>query len=101
LESISTPGSVRIGAQNVGSRVVVRYRLAPDEHGSDGESLTDVLGELVSFSDVSVVVRRKNGESAKIATSLVVAAKVIPPAPGPRRSAAAADTSEATGPADS
>jgi hypothetical protein len=94
LESIATPGPVRIGAQDVGSRVVVRYRLAPDEHGSYGESLTDALGELVSFSDVSLVVRRKDGESVEIATPLVVAAKVVPPASRPRRSAAVSKASE-------
>lgn len=64
----------------------MRYRLAPDEHGADGESLTDALGELVSFGDASLVVRRKNGETVEIATSQVVAAKVVPPAAVRRRS---------------
>ena len=67
----------------------MRYRLAPDEHGSFGESLTDVLGELVSCDDVSVVVRRKDGEVVEVAKQLVTAAKVIPPAAPGRRPAGA------------
>jgi hypothetical protein len=89
LDGIATPGPVRIGAHDVGSRVVVRYRLAPDEHGSYGESLTDVLGELLFCDDVSVVVRRKDGETVEVAKQLVVAAKVVPPAVRRRRPAGA------------
>lgn len=89
LDGIATPGSVRISAHDVGSRVVIRYRLAPDQHGSHGESLTDVLGELVSYDDVSVVVRRKDGEPVEVATHLVVAAKVVPATVARRRPAGA------------
>jgi len=70
----------------VGSRVVIRYRLAPTEHGPHGESLTDALGELVSWAQDSLTVLRKDGETVVIPAALVVAAKVIPPAP-PRRAA--------------
>lgn len=90
MDGIATPGPVRISAHDVGARVVVRYRLVPHEYGSYGESLTDVLGELVSYDDASVVVRRKDGESIMIPTPSLVAAKVVPPAAGPRRSAPAA-----------
>ncbi|HEV2634715.1 MAG TPA: hypothetical protein VGX23_06180 [Actinocrinis sp.] len=64
---------------------MVRYRLAPADHGSYGESLSDVLGELLSCDEAAVVVRRKDGESVVVATDSVVAAKVVPPA-RPRRS---------------
>lgn len=64
---------------------MVRYHLAPADHGSYGESLSDVLGDLLSYDEASVVVRRKDGESVVIARGSVVAAKVVPPA-RPRRS---------------
>ena len=63
----------------------MRYRLAADEHGSLGESLTDVIGELLSCDAASVVVRRKDGESVEVRTESVVAAKVVPPTARPRR----------------
>ena len=69
----------------MGSRVVVRYHLEPTDHGPYGESLTDVLGELVSWADDSLAVRRKDGETVVVPAALVVAAKVVPPPAQARR----------------
>jgi hypothetical protein len=78
--------------------VVIRYRLAPSEHGAHGESLTDVLGELTSYTDGStggsLTVLRKDGESIVIPMALVVAAKVIPAAV-PRRNSTSSNSSDA------
>jgi len=81
VEGTATPNPIRISAQDVGSRVVVRYHLAPSDHGPYGESLSDLLGELLSWDDAALAVRRKDGETVVVATSLVVAAKVVPPTP--------------------
>jgi hypothetical protein len=81
VEGTATPGSISISAHDVGSRVVVRYRLAPSDHGPYGESLSDVLGELLSWDDAALAVRRKDGETVVVPTVLVVAAKVVPPTP--------------------
>lgn len=68
----------------MGSRVVIRYHLAPDDHGPYGESVTDVLGELVAWAETSMTIRRKDGVSVEVPTALVVAAKVVPAAPARR-----------------
>jgi hypothetical protein len=40
----------RIGVHDVGSRVVLRYRLPPDQVGPGGETLTDVIGVLRAWT---------------------------------------------------
>ncbi len=83
-----------MGVRDVGSRVVLRYRLAPQDHGPFGESLSDVVGELLEWTegaDGRAVVRRRTGETVSIALDRLVTGKVIsvtaPPVRNPRRSA--------------
>ncbi|WP_051441703.1 putative acetyltransferase [Arthrobacter sp. H14] len=59
----------------VGSRVVVRYRIA--------EGLTDALGYLSGVTDTECTVQTRTGDVV-IALELVQAAKMVPPPP-PRR----------------
>lgn len=65
------------GPGDVGHRVVVRRR-RPDG------ALGDLLGELLRWDDQLVEVRDRHGVTHPVATSDVVAAKRVPPAP-PRR----------------
>ncbi len=58
----------------LGQRVVVRHRLA------DGRA-TDVLGELTELDEQALTVRDRHGNVHQIEQRLVVAAKVVPPAP--------------------
>lgn len=60
-----------ITAADVGSRVSVRRRLP------DG-ALGDVVGELTGWVDGELTVRRKDGSSARIAETDLVAGKVVP-----------------------
>lgn len=59
---------------------MVRYRLAPDDLGPFGETLTDVVGVLEEWSAVATVLRA-SGERITVPLALIVAAKVLPPAP--------------------
>lgn len=64
--------------------MVLRYRLDPDDHGAFGETLSDLVGELLEWppdADGSATVRRRDGEEVSIALSRLVVGKVIPPAP--------------------
>jgi hypothetical protein len=65
-----------LGTTDVGQRVMVRRRLP------DGQ-LTDVLGELLAWSD-EVVVRDRHGASHAFPRAAVVAGKRIPPPPARR-----------------
>jgi hypothetical protein len=70
-----------VSAQDVGSRVVLRYRLDPQEHGQFGETLTDLVGELVEWpTDAAgqATVRRRTGEQVSVERSRIVVGKVIP-----------------------
>lgn len=74
----------------VGSRVVLRYR---DEAGS----LTDALGDLLSYDDETAVVRTRRGE-VRVPRARIVTGKEVPPAPRrpgpPHRVIEAADLQE-------
>ncbi len=70
------PYEVRLTADDVGARVVVRRRLAEGGHG-------DLLGALVRWDD-EVVVRDRSGALRSAARGDVVAAKRVPPAPARR-----------------
>jgi hypothetical protein len=87
---------------------VVRYRLAPDQVGPSGETLTDVIGVLEAWaapneaaphetapnetgpnetgprdgepSGGTATVRRASGEQVTVPLALIVAGKVLPPA---------------------
>jgi hypothetical protein len=72
---------VRVGAHDVGSRVVLRYRLPEQEHGRFGETLSDLVGELLEWPQDPggrAAVRRRSGEQVSIERARIVAAKVIP-----------------------
>lgn len=69
---------VAIDRTDVGRRVSLRRRLATGQY-------SDVVGVLESWSDGTLLVRRRTGEPVEIPESSVVAAKVVPPGPPPRR----------------
>jgi hypothetical protein len=88
--------SMRVGASDVGSRVVIRWRRPSSGSGSDSGSgggprpgpgsdeVADVLGVLESLSDEAFVVRKASGELVTVPRDRVLAAKPVPPAP-PRK----------------
>ena len=66
----------------VGSRVVVRHRLAaPDP--LTGATLTDAVGELVADADGVLVVRTRRGD-VRVPRDSVTAVKEVPPSPSRR-----------------
>jgi hypothetical protein len=70
-----------VSVHDVGSRVVLRYRLAPHDHGQFGETLSDLVGELLEWPQDATgqaTVRRRSGEQVSIERSRIVAGKVIP-----------------------
>lgn len=73
-----------LGIADVGSRVVVRHRLA-------GGMATDVLGTLLSCEAAYLVIGRAGGEQVRIAAESVLAAKRVPPGPARVRPAGVAD----------
>lgn len=71
---------VRLGPDDVGNRVVIRWQR------SDAE-VADVLGILESVSDQAFVVRKSAGEVVTVPRERALAGKPIPPPPrrpGPR-----------------
>lgn len=74
--SVDQPAGVRLGAADVGARVVVRRRLPDGQYG-------DVLGHLEQWSD-EVVVRDRHGELVRFPLTDVVLGKRVPPAPARR-----------------
>ena len=84
--STARPGAllaVRITPADVGKRVTVRHRY-------DANTLTDVVGHLLSWSPgeggVAALLRveRRDGTVAEIALADIAAAKVVPEPPPPR-----------------
>ena len=73
---------VRLTADDVGQRVVIRW-LLPGPGNS--ERMTDVLGILEEHSAESFTVRTRDGQRVVIPRARAVAGKVVPPAPPPRR----------------
>jgi hypothetical protein len=65
------PRSVRIGPSDVGSRVVVRYRL------EDGRA-TDVVGELSAAAPDGVTVQPDAAPAVFVPAAALVAAKTVP-----------------------
>ena len=77
---------------------MVRYRLAPEQVGPSGETLTDVIGVLEEWPAPNeaapqetapresvthggaATVRRASGERVTVPLALIVAGKVLPPA---------------------
>ncbi|QFG24914.1 hypothetical protein [Actinomadura sp. WMMB 499] len=75
---------VSISDADVGQRVSLRRRLPTGEY-------SDVVGVLESWSDRTLAVRRRNGEVVEVPEDTVVAGKVVPPQPPPRRRSRAED----------
>ncbi|GAA4224280.1 hypothetical protein GCM10022254_03360 [Actinomadura meridiana] len=69
---------VTISAADVGRRISLRRRLPTGEY-------SDVVGVLESWSDNILSVRRRDGELVEVPEAAMVAAKVVPPRPPPRR----------------
>ena len=67
---------VRIGPEDVGQRVVVRWR-RPAIGG--GDEVADVVGPLEAADGNGFVVRNRRGELVEIPRDRTLAAKVIPP----------------------
>lgn len=62
----------------MGKRVSLRRRLLTGEY-------SDVVGVLESWADGVLTVRRRDDELVEIPEGIVVAGKVVPPAPPRRR----------------
>ncbi|MDO0925875.1 GNAT family N-acetyltransferase [Streptomyces sp. TG1A-8] len=77
---------VRITTADVGKRISVRCLSEP---GTAREKFTDTVGVLTSWDDGVLMITRRDGRSARIAESALVAAKVVPAAPARRRGPAA------------
>ena len=67
---------VRIGPEDVGQRVVVRWR-RPAAGG--GDEVADVVGPLEAADEWGFAVRNRRGELVQIPRERAMAAKVIPP----------------------
>ena len=67
---------VRIGPQDVGQRVVVRWR-RPAPGG--GDEVADVVGPLEAADEDGFAVRDRRGELVRIPRERALAAKVVPP----------------------
>ena len=81
MDGTSQAEPIRVTAHDVGSRVVLRYRLTPEEHGQFGETLSDLVGELLEWPqdlDGKATIRRRSGEQVSVDRSRIVAGKVIP-----------------------
>ena len=67
-----------LNPRDVGARVSLRHRLG------DGQ-LTDVLGDLVTWEQGRLTVRRADGTLVEVDEAAVVAGRTVPPAPPRRR----------------
>ena len=75
---------VRITGDDIGSRVVIRWRRpAADESAAD--QVADVLGTLEAADEASFTVRKASGEQVVIPRDRALAAKTVPPAPSRRQ----------------
>jgi hypothetical protein len=68
---------VRIGPEDIGRRVVVRWR-RPAASGSGEDEVADVVGPLEACDDNGFAVRNQRGELVLIPRERAMAAKVIP-----------------------
>ena len=83
---------VRVTAADIGQRVTIRWR--PPELVGSSKWMTDVLGILEDADDQVFKVRRgRDGQLIVIPRERAVAGKVVPPAPPPRRSRKAPESS--------
>lgn len=79
---------MRITAENVGSRMVVRY-LVPGVGLSGGPAMSDVVGRILTLGETLVTLERRDGTVATIELARVVTAKVVPAVPTRSRGAMA------------
>ncbi|MER5810815.1 GNAT family N-acetyltransferase [Streptomyces sp. NPDC002033] len=77
---------IRITKADVGKRVSVRR---VEEGGRVPPVFMDTVGVLTSWNEGVLTITRKDGVSVRIAESLLVAGKTVPPAPARRRGPAA------------
>ncbi|MEU9962979.1 GNAT family N-acetyltransferase [Streptomyces malaysiensis] len=77
---------VRITPDDVGKRVSVRYLTGEPE---PAPAFTDAVGVLTSWTESTLSITRRTGETVRIAESSLVAGKVVPAAPARRRGPAA------------
>src|SRR5262245_17093433 len=73
---------VSITPADAGRRVSVRSR-------TDDSMLTDVVGDLLEWTDGVLRIRRRDGSIAEVAEDRLVAGKTVPPAPTRRKPASA------------
>ncbi|MET3983108.1 GNAT family N-acetyltransferase [Streptomyces sp. PvR034] len=73
---------IRITQADVGKRVSVRR---VETASGRSVTFTDTLGVLTSWTGGVLLITQKNGKSVRIAESLLVAGKVVPPAPARRK----------------
>lgn len=71
------------GLLTVGTRVVLRCRLAPAEVEPGGPTLTDVVGDVLSVTAEEVVIDTRKGPVTVDRASIVLAKRI--PQPPPRR----------------
>jgi N-acetylglutamate synthase len=72
---------VAVDADDVGSRVSVRYLLEGDRPTDPDALMTDVVGQLEAWTGSHALIRRRTGEVVQVPIPAIVAAKVVPPAP--------------------
>lgn len=70
----------RVTPDDVGARVSVRHRLP----AGASHATTDVLGQLLAYADGVLRIAGRDGE-VTVAEVDVLASRVVPPAPPPRR----------------
>jgi N-acetylglutamate synthase len=75
---------LRLKPTDIGRRVVVRTTVGDEIGPSGGPALTDTLGQLESWSDTTIGVRKDDGTLVTIARAEVMAAKTVPPRPSRR-----------------
>ena len=81
MQPASTPG---LGPHCVGQRVVVRRVVRGETGPSGGPAMTDLLGEMTSWSATSTTVRAEDGTLVEIALADIVSGKPVPPRPSVR-----------------
>lgn len=67
--------------EHVGQRVTIRHRVV--EHGED--VVSDVVGHLRAWDDDGLLVERRDGSTVRVAPDAILASRVIPHPPPPRR----------------
>lgn len=74
-------GSQRLSPADVGKRVMLRCTTPP----GSSHRWSDLVGDLLSWSDGVLRIRLRDGTTAAVAEAVLAAGKVVPPAPARRR----------------